>query len=259
MQHLKLMVPNAKASGETISITAPFDLSEIATADVANPEIVEQALTAAHALYRDRKNWLATHERLAILERTAEIMSGRIEELTLEAAREGGKPYLDSKVEVIRAIDGIKLCIETMRTEGGEVIPMGINPASNGKMAFTQHEPIGVVVAVSAFNHPLNLIIHQVAPAIATGCPVIVKPAGVTPISCYRFVEIMREAGLPDEWCQMLVIEDNDIATKLVTDSRVAFFSFIGSARVGWMLRSKLAAGTRCALEHGGAAPVIVN
>lgn len=257
MQHLKLMVPNCKATGETLTITAPFDLSPIATGDVANAAIVEQALTSADKLYRDKKTWLATHERLAILECAASIMSERIEELSVEAAREGGKPYIDSKVEVIRAIDGIKLCIETIRTDGGEVIPMGINPASQGKMAFTQHEPIGVVVAVSAFNHPLNLIIHQVAPAIATGCPVIVKPAGDTPISCYRFVEILREAGLPDEWCQMVLISDNEIATKLVSDSRVAFFSFIGSARVGWMLRSKLAPGARCALEHGGAAPVI--
>lgn len=257
MQHLKLMVPNSKVTGETITITAPFDLSPIATADVADANIVEQALTTAYQLYRDKKSWLTTHERLAILERTANIMSGRIEELTIEAAREGGKPYLDSKVEVERAIDGIKLCIETMRSEAGEVIPMGINPASNGKMAFTQHEPIGVVVAVSAFNHPLNLIIHQVAPAIATGCPVIVKPAGVTPISCYRFVQILREAGLPDEWCQMVLISDSNISTTLVSDARVGFFSFIGSARVGWMLRSKLAPGARCALEHGGAAPVI--
>jgi acyl-CoA reductase-like NAD-dependent aldehyde dehydrogenase len=258
MQHLKLMVPNCTATGETLTVTAPFDLSPIATADLANSEIVEQALATAHALYRNRKGWLATHERLAILDRAAKIMSERVEELTVEAAREGGKPYLDSKVEVVRAIDGLKLCIETMRTEGGEVIPMGINPASHGKLAFTQHEPIGVVVAVSAFNHPLNLIVHQVAPAIATGCPVIVKPAGVTPISCYRFVEIIREAGLPDEWCQMVIIGDSDISTALVTDPRVAFFSFIGSARVGWMLRSKLAPGTRCALEHGGAAPVII-
>jgi len=257
MQHLKLMVPKARKTGETATITAPFDLSPIATADLASSEIVDQALTTAHDLYRDRSRWLAVHERLTILERTAEIMSERIEELTFEAAREGGKPYIDSKVEVVRAIDGIKLCIETMRTEGGEVIPMGINPASHGKLAFTHHEPIGVVVAVSAFNHPLNLIVHQVAPAVATGCPVIVKPAEDTPVSCYKFVEILREAGLPDEWCQMVVVGDVSISSQLVTDPRVGFFSFIGSARVGWMLRSRLAPGTRCALEHGGAAPVI--
>lgn len=86
----------------------------------------------------------------------------------------------------------------------------------------------------------------------------IVKPAEDTPLSCYRFVTLLREAGLPEGWCQALVVNDMDVATALVTDPRVAFFSFIGSARVGWMLRAKLAPGTRCALEHGGAAPVIL-
>jgi acyl-CoA reductase-like NAD-dependent aldehyde dehydrogenase len=112
-------------------------------------------------------------------------------------------------------------------------------------------------VAVSAFNHPLNLIAHQVAPAVAAGCPVMIKPATATPLSCLSFIDILREAGLPEAWARPLLIS-NEIATKLVTDSRVAFFAFIGSAKVGWSLRSKLAPGTRCALEHGGSAPVII-
>ena len=86
---------------------------------------------------------------------------------------------------------------------------------------------IGVVVAVSAFNHPLNLIAHQVGPAIAAGCPTIVKPAGDTPLSCLRFVQMLREAGLPEEWCQPVITANRDVATALVTDPRVAFFSFI--------------------------------
>ncbi len=185
-------------------------------------------------------------------------MESRAEELAVEAAREGGKPLPDSQVEVARAIDSVRICVETMRTEGGEVIPMNVNAASAQRLAFTRYEPIGVVVAVSAFNHPLNLIAHQVAPAVATGCPVIVKPAEVTPLSCFRFVQILHEAGLPPKWCQALVTEGREVSEALVTDSRVAFFSFIGSARVGWHLRAKLAPGARCALEHGGAAPVIV-
>ena len=115
-----------------------------------------------------------------------------------------------------------------------------------------------MVSSISAFNHPLNLIIHQTVPAIAVGAPVIIKPAQTTPLSCLRFVEILHEAGLPEGWCQALVVENED-AEKLVSDERVNFFSFIGSGRVGWMLRSKLAPGARCALEHGGAAPVIVD
>jgi len=114
------------------------------------------------------------------------------------------------------------------------------------------------VAAVSAFNHPLNLIIHQVVPAIAVGAAVLIKPANYTPLSCINFVSLLREAGLPEAWCQVLVCE-NEIAEGLVTDPRINFFSFIGSGRVGWYLRSKLAPGTRCALEHGGVAPAIVT
>ncbi len=185
-------------------------------------------------------------------------MAVQAEELAVEAAREGGKPLIDSRVEVARAIDGVRLCVEGLRTQAGGEIPMGLNAGSMQRLAFTRLEPIGVVVAVSAFNHPLNLIVHQVGPAIATGCPVIVKPANDTALSCLRFVQILREAGLPEEWCQVAVTAGREVAEQLVTDSRVDFFSFIGSARVGWHLRSKLAPGARCALEHGGVAPVIV-
>ena len=195
--------------------------------------------------------------RIEILRRAGEIMRDRIEELTLQASREGGKPYTDSKIELRRAIDGVDNCIEVLRADAGEVIPMGISKPSAGRVAFTRREPIGVVVAVSAFNHPMNLIVHQVAPGVAAGCPVIVKPAPDTPLSGKAFVEILHEAGLPPEWCQLIVTDEIDVAEKLVTDERVGLFSFIGSARVGWMLRSKLAPGTRAALEHGGVAPVI--
>ena len=240
-------------------MTAPFDGSPIATVATGGHEAIETALATAHALYTDRNSWLKPPQRIEILEAAARLMEQRADELAVEAAREGGKPLPDSIVEVARAIDSVRICIETLRTEGGEVIPMNVNAASAQRMAFTRHEPIGVVVAVSAFNHPLNLIAHQVAPAVATGCPVIVKPAEVTPLSCFRFVEILHEAGLPPEWCQALITEGRDVSEALVTDRRVGFFSFIGSARVGWQLHSKLAPGARSALEHGGAAPVIVG
>ena len=254
----KAMIAGGSAAAGTLEVVAPFDRSLIASVETSGSDAVEQALDTAHRLFRDRDKWLPASRRIEILERTADIMAERIEELALESAREGGKPLIDSRVEVVRAIDSIRICVDCLRTESGETIPMGINAASTGRLAFTTSEPIGVVVAVSAFNHPLNLICHQVGPAIAAGCPVVVKPAEDTPLSCLRFVEIVREAGLPEEWCQALVTSSRDVATQLVSDSRVAFFSFIGSARVGWMLRSKLAAGARCALEHGGVAPVIV-
>lgn len=258
MAHFKLMIPGATPAENPLEVRAPYDNTLIATADTADAAAVEQALASAYALFRNRAGWLPAARRIEILHNTARLMSEQKETLAIEAAREGGKPLLDSRVEIDRAIDGVNSCIECLRNDAGREIPMGINAASQQRLAMTHREPIGVVVAVSAFNHPMNLIVHQVGPAVASGCPVIIKPAEDTPLSCFRFVELLRQAGLPDDWCQALVVSELDVATRLVTDSRVGFFSFIGSAAVGWMLRSKLAPGTRCALEHGGAAAVIV-
>ena len=253
-----LMIVSERPAAGRQTVVSPFDgreLEKVATSNIAH---VEDALSVAYGLFRNRDEWLTVPERIAILTGTADIMQSQVEELTVLAASEGGKPYNDSKVEVLRAIDGVKLCVEALRGDAGKVIPLGTTKATMGRIGFTEKEPIGVVVAVSAFNHPLNLIVHQVGPAVASGCPVIVKPAGDTPLSCLRFVEILREAGLPDAWAQAIVTEDTKTAENLVTDKRVAFFSFIGSSKVGWMLRSKLAPGARCALEHGGVAPVIL-
>ncbi|MGI9303696.1 MAG: aldehyde dehydrogenase family protein [Gammaproteobacteria bacterium] len=257
-EHFALLVPGAKDAGRKIDVSAPWDGAPIAQLAAIDHAGVEQALQTAYAIFRDKDRWLPPAARIDVLEKTAAIMAQRAEMLALEAAREGGKPLIDSRVEVARAIDGVRNCVECIRADTGTEIPMNLNPASANRLAMTRKEPIGVVVAVSAFNHPLNLIVHQVGPAVASGCPVIVKPAEDTPLSCFRFVRILREAGLPDEYCQALVVDDLDVATQLVTDARVGFFSFIGSAKVGWMLRSKLAPGARCALEHGGAAPVIM-
>lgn len=243
---------------QTLEVLAPFDQRVIDTIAMHNAAEVESALAKAHQLYKDRSSWIPKHERIAILEKAMAIMQSQVEELTLMAAAEGGKPYGDSRVEVFRAINSVKIAIEEMGQFAGEEIPMGHTASSVNRMAFTRKEPIGVVVSVSAFNHPLNLIVHQTIPAIAVGTPVIVKPALTTPRSCIRFVEILKEAGLPDGWCEYLITSNED-AEKLVTDSRVNFFSFIGSARIGWLLRSKLSPGTRCALEHGGAAPAIID
>ena len=258
-KHFPLMVPGATASHEHENVFAPYDGYHIATVEKADLEGVRVALDTAYGLFRNRDAWLSPARRIEILSRTVVIMKERRDELALGAAHEGGKPLPDSLVEADRAVDSVQTCLEHLRTQGGREIPMRLNALSANRLAFTQYEPVGVVVAFSAFNHPLNLIAHQVGPAVAAGCPVIVKPAEATPLSCMRFVAILREAGLPEDWCQALLTTDLEVAGSLVSDPRVGFFSFIGSSRVGWMLRSKLAPGARCALEHGGAAPVIVE
>jgi acyl-CoA reductase-like NAD-dependent aldehyde dehydrogenase len=134
--------------------------------------------------FRDRDHWLAPYERIGILSRLASLMDAERDRLSCLIAQEGGKPLVDAVVETDRAIDGVRNAAEELRNFAGRAIPMGLTAARTGRWAFTIKEPIGVVVAISAFNHPLNLIVHQVAPAIATGCPVIVKPAPATPLCC---------------------------------------------------------------------------
>lgn len=243
---------------KTLQVVSPYDLKLIKEISLATDKDIEASLAKASKLFLNQSAWLPAYERIAILERTKELMSSKTEELTDLATLEGGKPHMDSKVEVLRAINGVKIAIENISQLKGEQIPMGLTESSTNRLAFTTREPIGVVVSISAFNHPLNLIVHQVITAVAAGCPVIVKPALTTPLSCLKLVDLLYEAGLPKEWCQVIVCEDS-LAEKLATDKRVNYLSFIGSAKVGWYLRSQLAPGTRCALEHGGVAPVIVE
>jgi len=249
---------NTKATNSVLEVVNPYDLKAIGSVPVSDWDTINTYLETAQRLFRNRKNWLPAYQRIDILKKTATIMDERFESLAFQIADEGGKPLSDARVEVTRAIDGVALCITELSVLAGKEIPMDLTKAGAGRLAFTIREPIGPVVAVSAFNHPLNLIVHQVAPAVIVGCPVLVKPANDTPLSCKTFVEILYEAGLPPEWCRFVVC-DTSTAEQLIIDPRVAFFTFIGSAKVGWMLRSKLAPGTRCALEHGGVAPVIVD
>ncbi|MCH9663737.1 MAG: aldehyde dehydrogenase family protein [Gammaproteobacteria bacterium] len=256
---LRIAVP-PEGSRQQIEVVDPFDRQPFATLDVAVSADIDSALTAAAEVFADRRRWLSGEQRRRILADTAAKLEQQLDSFTEDLAREGGKPRADARIEVVRAVDGLRNCAELLRSHGaGESIATGINAASAQRVSFATHEPIGVVAAVSAFNHPLNLAVHQIGPAVAAGCPFILKPSTSTPYTPCRLVDLMHECGLPPAHGQALIINDNALSSALATDARVAFFSFIGSAAVGWMLRSKLAPGTRCALEHGGAAPVIVN
>jgi acyl-CoA reductase-like NAD-dependent aldehyde dehydrogenase len=243
---------------DKLKVYAPYDLGLIEEISLRTADEMNTAIDRAYGLFEDRSNWLPKYKRVEILEKIAGLMKERSEEIINTSSREGGKPYMDTKVEMARAINGVKLAIENIGHFGGKEVPMGHTASSINRLAFTMKEPIGVVASVSAFNHPINLIIHQTIPAIAVGSPVIIKPAPTTPLTCLLLNKIYDEAGLPEGWCTTMVC-DNDVAELLVTSPKVNFFSFIGSAKVGWYLRSKLAPGTRCALEHGGAAPVIIE
>ena len=236
----------------------PFNGKLVGEVPIHDGKQVKEALDRGASVFADRSKWLTVPQRIQILESFQKLVDSNQGKLIQQALAEGGKPLVDTQVEVNRAMNGIKVAIETIPHLVGREIPMGLNAASMNRMAYTYREPGGWVSAISAFNHPVNLIIHQVIPAIAVGCPVVVKPASKTPLSCFSLVELLHQAGLPKEWCQALVCS-NDDAEQLVTDRRVNFLTFIGSAHVGWALRSKLAPGANCALEHGGVAPVVVE
>ncbi len=253
----ELLPKNVTAAGRRV-VYSPYDGSQVGSVPTIDTAGVDQVLTSAQNLFANRDQWLPAEQRIQILKNMARLMEQHYTVLVNQAVAEGGKPILDTRIEMDRAIDGILNCIECIRNNSGREIPMRINPASANRIAFTHKEPIGVVVAVSAFNHPINLIVHQIGPAIASGCPVIIKPAGDTPLSAFALADLFSQAGLPEGWCQVVMTTDTPTAEALVTDRRVSFLSFIGSAKVGWMLRSKLTPGARCVLEHGGAAPVII-
>ena len=241
---------------EKLKVRSPYDGHLIKEVDLDDETRIEEALTTADELLQ--KKPLPIPERIFILNKTADLVEAKAEEFARQSAEEGGKPLIDSRIELTRAVQGIREAANSIGQLTGHEIPMNLTPSSMNRMAFTTREPIGIVAAISAFNHPFNLIVHQVIPGVAVGCPVIVKPARTTPLSCLNLVNCLYEAGLPKEWVQVIICKGSQ-AEKIATDPRVSFLTFIGSGKVGWSLRSKLAEGARCALEHGGAAPVIVE
>lgn len=243
---------------DELIVKNPYNLQEVARVDRMSESTVMQKLDNAYQQTLNPKTALPPQKRVKILESTYKILESKKEKIVETAVSEGGKPFQDSLAEVERGLEGIRYAIEEIPNLRGKEVPMGLNSKSMNKRAFTVLKPRGVVVSISAFNHPFNLAVHQVIPAIAASCPVLIKPAADTPLSAKLLVDALHEAGLPESYCQY-VLCDNDVAEKLVNDKRNSFLSFIGSAKVGWHLRSQLPPGATCALEHGGAAPVIID
>lgn len=222
-------------------------------------QTVEEKIQLCHQQHLDIKSRLPVAQRIKILEEVLNKILHHQTELAMLIAIEGGKPLADALVEVERASFGIKLAIGYLLSEGVTTTPINTYAAANKYEMTVTHQPIGPVIAISAFNHPLNLVTHQIVSAFSAGCPCIIKPAAETPLSCIKLVELFMQSGTPPGWIDYVITTNNGLAERMVTDPRFAFFSFIGSAKVGWYLRSKLPPGTRCALEHGGIAPAFVD
>ena len=157
-----------------LEVFNPFDDSHVGSVKINSASEIEEMLELGFRLHKENPRGLSAHRRIEVLQRASSIMRKKFDELSMLIAAEGGKPLIDARIEVERAFDGVLSCASEISNIVGHEIPMGLTPAAEGKLAFTTREPIGLVLAISAFNHPLNLIVHQVAPAVATGCPVIV-------------------------------------------------------------------------------------
>lgn len=253
----KIPVKFTNSNGKWAQILSPNDGSKLTQLQSATEEDIQLILKDTKAI---QKTIAALHpyERAKILKTAATLMKKEENFIAMVIASEGGKPLKDAKAEAARAIATIELCAEeTLRLEG-EIVPMERTAAGKNHLAFTLRDPIGPVLAISAFNHPMNLIAHQVGTAIASGCSVVLKPASATPISAFILENIFEEAGLPKNGIRVVNTEV-ELVAKLVSSTEFGFLNFIGSAKVGWELRKQIAPGTRIALEHGGQAPAIIR
>jgi len=242
-------------TGEWQEIRSPYSGDVVGRVARAGADEARRALDAAE---RAMAEPLPTHRRAEILDRTAELLAERHDEVARTISGEAGKPMKAARVEAQRAVSTFTIAAAAARTLAGDVIPMDASQAGEGKLAFTLRRPIGIVGAISPFNFPLNLVAHKIAPALAAGCAVVLKPAGQTPLSALLLAELEQEAGLPDGWLNVLVGPAAEIGDVLVADERVAMITFTGSGDVGWGLRER-AARKKVSLELGNATPVLVE
>jgi acyl-CoA reductase-like NAD-dependent aldehyde dehydrogenase len=237
-----------------LEVFSPYDGSLVGRVAEGGAAETTGAIDAAERAMADP---LPAHERAAILDRTARLVEERAEEVARTITAEAGKPMKAARIEASRAVSTFTMAAVEARKLAGDVVPMDASPAGAGKLAFTLRTPIGVVGAISPFNFPFNLVAHKVAPALAAGCAVVLKPASQTPLSALLLAELETEAGLPPGWLNVVCGPASEIGDVLVEDERVALITFTGSAGVGWKLRER-APRKRVNLELGNATPVIV-
>jgi acyl-CoA reductase-like NAD-dependent aldehyde dehydrogenase len=242
-------------TGEWVEVASPYDGSLVARVAKAGAAEARVAVDAAERAMRDP---LPAHKRAEILVRVAGALGKRADEVARQITAEAGKPLKAARVEVARAMSTYTMAAVEARKLAGEMVPMDASQAGEGKLAFTRRLPIGVVGAISPFNFPLNLVAHKIAPALAAGCAVVLKPASQTPLSALLLAELEHDAGLPPGWLNVLVGPASEIGDVLVDDGRVKLITFTGSSGVGWKLRER-APRKRVNLELGNATPVIVE
>src|SRR6202163_999140 len=244
-------------TGEWIEVRGPYDGELLGRVPACGPEQVDAAVRAAKAV-RDAGP-LPAWKRAEILDRAAQLLSERTEDLARVIAAESAKPVQTARVEAQRAVSTFTFAAVAARTLAGEMVPMDASAAGEGKLAFTLRVPVGVVGAISPFNFPLNLVAHKLAPAIAAGCPVVLKPASQTPFSAITLARmLLDECGLPAGHLNVVTGGGGTVGNAIVDHPDIALISFTGSPEVGWGIRAR-APRKKVGLELGNNAPVILE
>ena len=241
-------------SVEALEVASPYSGEIVGRVPKGGADEARAAVDAAANALREP---LPAHERARILDRAAHLLEERHDEAARLISSEAGKPMKAARVEAQRAVSTFTFAAVEARKLAGEMVPMDASKAGEGKLGFTLRLPIGVVGAISPFNFPLNLVAHKIAPALAAGCPVVLKPASATPLSALFLADLEREAGLPDGWLTVVAGSASAIGDVLVEDERVKLITFTGSGEVGWGLAER-AHRKRVKLELGNATPAIV-
>ncbi len=241
-------------SGDWVEVRSPYSGAVVGRVAKVGAAETRRAIDEAQ---RALEHPLPAHRRAEILDEVARALGRRHEEMARTISDEAGKPIKAARVEVTRAISTYTTSAAVARTLVGELVPMDASVAGEGKLGMTLRRPVGVVGAISPFNFPCNLVAHKIAPALAAGCPVVLKPASATPLSALLLAELELDAGLPPGWLNVVVGQAAEIGDVLVEDERVKLITFTGSGEVGWALAQR-AARKRVNLELGNSTPAIV-
>jgi acyl-CoA reductase-like NAD-dependent aldehyde dehydrogenase len=242
-------------TGDWIDVRSPYSGDVVGRVAKGGAAEARRAVDAADRALAEP---LPAHKRAEILVKVAGALGRRHDEVARLISDEAGKPMKAARIEARRAMSTYTFAAVEARKLAGDMVPMDASQAGEGKLAFTLRRPIGVVGAISPFNFPLNLVAHKIAPALAAGCPVVLKPASQTPLSALLLAELEQEAGVPPGWLNVVAGSASAIGDVLVEDERVKLITFTGSAEVGWKLAER-AARKRVTLELGNSTPVIVD
>jgi acyl-CoA reductase-like NAD-dependent aldehyde dehydrogenase len=242
-------------TGDWVEVRSPYSGEVVSRVAKGGAEETKRAIDAAQQAMLGP---LPAHKRAEILVKVVAGIARRHDEIARQISDEAGKPLKAARVETSRAMSTYTFAAVEARKLAGEMVPMDAAQAGEGKLGFTLRRPIGIVGAISPFNFPLNLVAHKLAPALAAGCAVVLKPASQTPLSALMLAELEDEAGLPPGWLSVVVGPSAEIGDVLVEDERVKAITFTGSGGVGWGLKER-APKKKVSLELGNATPVIIT